>query len=51
VERYQLGLNYYQRYPELIRSITREQILETGKRYLNPYQLAIAVAGPKLMEG
>ena len=47
IERYNLGIDYYQRYSEIISSITREQILETAKRYLNPAQLAIAIAGPE----
>ncbi len=51
IERYQLGLDYYQRYPEIIASITSEQVHEAVKRFLNPDQLAIAVAGPPLQEG
>jgi zinc protease len=46
LERYQLGLDYYRRYPELVRAVTAEQILETARRYLDPERLAIAVAGP-----
>lgn len=47
IERYNLGMDYYQHYPEIITHITREQILETAERYLNPAHLAIAIAGPK----
>jgi zinc protease len=46
IERFALGLDYYQRFPSLIRALTREQILETAKRFLHPDHLAIAVAGP-----
>ena len=46
LERHQLGLDYYLRYPDLIRSITREQILNAAQQYLNPECLAIAIAGP-----
>jgi zinc protease len=46
MERYQLGLDYYQRYPSLITSITRDHILNTAQRFLDPERLAIAVAGP-----
>jgi zinc protease len=46
LERYQLGLDYYRRYPDLVRSVTAEQVLETAHRYLVPERLAIAVAGP-----
>jgi zinc protease len=45
LERYELGLDYYLRYPELIRAITPAEILETAQRYLNPDCLAIASAG------
>jgi zinc protease len=45
LERYKLGLDYYQRYPELIRAITTDEILETARRYLNPDNLVIATAG------
>lgn len=46
VERYQLGLDYYQRYPSLIREITRDQILQTAHRFIDPECLAVAIAGP-----
>lgn len=46
LERFDLGLDYYQRYPDMVRSVTPEKVLETASRYLNPDRLAIAVAGP-----
>lgn len=46
LERYGLGLDYYQRFPDLVRAVTREEILEVARRYLHPDRLAIAVAGP-----
>jgi len=46
LERYKLGLDYYQRYPDLVRAVTAEQILAAARRYLDPDHLAIAVAGP-----
>ena len=51
LERYSLGLDYYQRYPEMIAAITRDQILSIAQRFLHPDRLAIAVAGPKRGEG
>jgi zinc protease len=45
LERYNLGLDYYQRYPDLIQAITPAEILETALRYLHPDNLAIATAG------
>ena len=46
LEKHSLGLDYYQRFPELINAITREQVLEVAQRYLDPQRLAIAIAGP-----
>jgi len=50
MERYQLGLDYLQRLPERVRSITREHILEVARRYLDAERLIIVSAGP-LAEG
>lgn len=47
VERYGLGLDYYQRYPDLIADITRDQILEAARRFIDPDRLVIAIAGPE----
>jgi len=46
VERHQLGLDYYRRYPELVNSVTREDVLTTARKFINLNRLAIAVAGP-----
>jgi zinc protease len=45
LERFSLGLDYYQRYPDLIQAVTRDEILEMARRYLDADRLAIAVAG------
>jgi zinc protease len=45
LERYQLGLDYYLHYPDLINAVTPAEILEIARRYLNPDCLAIASAG------
>jgi zinc protease len=45
LERYDLGLDYYLRYPSLVNAMTAAEILETAQRYLNPDCLAIATAG------
>lgn len=47
LERYQLGLDYYRRYPAMVESVTPELILETARRYLNPAVMAIVSAGPE----
>jgi zinc protease len=51
LERYNLGLDYYQRYPVMIAEIKRDQILSIAQKFLHPDHLAVAVAGPKLSEG
>ena len=48
LERFQLGLDYYQRYAGLVESVTPAQILEVARCYLNPDTFAIVSAGPNL---
>lgn len=50
VERHQLGLDYYRRFPDEIRAITREQVRQAAARYLLNDRLAVAVAGPARAE-
>jgi len=45
LERYSLGLDYYRNYASMIQAVTREQILETARKYFNLDQLVIATAG------
>ena len=47
LERYDLGLEYYQRYADMIASITRDQIYATVQKYLDADRLTIAIAGPE----
>lgn len=46
IERHNLGLNYYRKYPDAIRAITREDILKAAKKHLKADKLATAIAGP-----
>lgn len=46
IERYQLGMDYYQRYASRIRGITREQVQEAARKFIDPDRLVIASAGP-----
>lgn len=46
IERYALGLDYYQRYADLVNEVTCEQVLAVARKYIHPERLAIAVAGP-----
>jgi zinc protease len=51
IERFHLGLDYYQRYAGLVQSVTPEMILETAQRYWRLDQLAIVSAGPADVAG
>ena len=51
MERFRLGLDFYQRYPGLVASVSREQIQATSRRFLDPDLMAIAVAGPDTAGG
>lgn len=46
LERYNLGLDYYRRYADLVKAVTAEEILSTAQQYLDPDKLAVAIAGP-----
>jgi zinc protease len=43
VEYYGLGLDYPEKYPNLIRSVTREEILRVAKAYLHPENYILVV--------
>ena len=46
IERYDLGLDYYQHYEGLVRGVTRDQVLATAQKYIDPNRLVISTAGP-----
>ena len=46
IELYDLGLDYLERYPDIIRSLTREQVTEAARRWIDPERLVTAIAGP-----
>jgi zinc protease len=46
LERYQLGLDYYLNYANMVKAVTADDVLEAAQRYLDPQRLAIAIAGP-----
>ncbi len=50
-ERHSLGIDYYQKYPDLIASVTRDEILRISQRFIDPDNLAIASAGPPATDG
>jgi zinc protease len=45
LERFQLGPDYYRRYPGMVEGVTAEMVLETARHYLDPSKLAIVSAG------
>ena len=46
IELYDLGLDYLERYPDIVRSLTSEQVTEAARRWLDPDHLVTAIAGP-----
>jgi len=46
IERYELGLDYYRQYPDLVRAVKPDEVLQTAKKFIDPQCLAIATAGP-----
>jgi zinc protease len=46
IERYDLGFDYYQRYEGMVRAVTRADVLETARKYIDPDRLVISTAGP-----
>jgi zinc protease len=47
LERFNLGLDYLQRYPALVNEITPKSILEAAQKYIDPRNLVIVSAGSK----
>lgn len=45
IERFDLGLDYYRHYTNLVQAVTPEEVLTTAIKYLHPDKLAIAIAG------
>lgn len=46
IHRYDLGMDYYQRYEGMVRGVTRADVLEAARKYIDPDRLVIATAGP-----
>jgi zinc protease len=45
IERFDLGLDYYRRYRDLVTAVTPEAVRSASIKYLHPDKLAIAIAG------
>lgn len=46
IYRYDLGMDYYQRYESLVRDVTRDDVVEVARKYIDPDKLVISTAGP-----
>ena len=46
IELYDLGLDYLERYPDIIHALTRGQVTEVSRRWLDPEHMVTAIAGP-----
>ena len=46
IHRFDLGMDYYQRYADMVRAVTRDDVLETARKYIDPDRLVISTAGP-----
>lgn len=46
IERFELGLDYYRRFADLVRAVTPNEVLQAARKYFHPERLAIAIAGP-----
>lgn len=46
IELYDLGLDYLERYPDIVRALSREQVTETARRWIDPAHMVTAIAGP-----
>lgn len=49
LERFQLGLDYYQKYPGMVQAVNPEQILTVARQYLDTENLLVISAGPDLV--
>lgn len=50
LERFQLGLDYYQTYPARVSAVTAEQVLEAARKWLDPDRFATISAGPEIQD-
>lgn len=46
IERYDLGMDYYRRYPSIVDAVQRDDVIAVARKYIDPERLVIATAGP-----
>jgi len=51
VEFFGLGLDYPERYPDIVRAVSREDVLRVAKRYLQPEKLIVVVVADQKKAG
>lgn len=49
-ELFDLGEEHLARYPEQLRAVTRDEVVETARAFLPPERYALAIAGPALAQ-
>jgi len=45
IERFDLGMDYYRKYADLVKAVSVNEVRETARKYINPENLVIATAG------
>jgi predicted Zn-dependent peptidase len=51
MELFNLGLDYLQRYTDMIHAIAPKRIQAVAQKYLDPDRYALAIAGPEVSAG
>ena len=46
MELFELGLDHLRRYPSLVQAVTTDDITRVTRKYMNPDQYVLSVAGP-----
>lgn len=46
LHRFDFGLDYYLQYAGRVKAVTRDEVLETARKYIHPDRLVISTAGP-----
>lgn len=48
IELYDVGLDYLERYPTIMGSLTHEEVVQAARRWIVPADLVVGIAGPPL---
>lgn len=46
IERFNLGLDYYRQYPDLVKTVMVDEVRHTASKFIDPKRLVIGTAGP-----